>query len=305
MLAAGEQPAISYAMTGVALVDAHLHLWDPARLEYAWLAEVPSIAGRHGLAELLRDGGAAELEAAVFVQCDCRPDQDEAEVEWVSSLAREQPLLRGIVAGIRLEKGPAVRPQLERYASNPLVKGVRRLIQSERDPRFCLQETFIEGVRALADHAFTFDLCIRHHQLPAATELVRSAPGVEFVLDHLGKPDVRARSIEPWRRDLASLAREPNVSCKLSGLVTEADPERWSTADLAPYVEHALDCFGAERLMFGSDWPVVRLAGGRSCWVESLRTMLQELTIDERDRIWRANARRIYRLDRALGASGS
>ncbi len=283
-------------MTAVALVDAHLHLWDPARLEYRWLGEVPSIAARHGPGELERDRGAVTIDAAVFVQCDCRPDQDEEEVAWVSSLARESSLVQGIVAGIRLERGEAVRPQLERYAANPLVKGVRRLIQSESDPRFCVQHAFVAGARALADFGFTFDLCIRHHQLPSVIELVRAAPAVTFVLDHLGKPDVRGRRLEPWMRELATLAREPNVVGKLSGLVTEADPARWTAADLAPYVEHALDCFGSERLLFGGDWPVVRLAGGHARWVEALVELLAGLSPVEQERIWRSNARRIYRL---------
>ncbi len=279
------------------IVDAHLHLWDPSRLEYGWLAELPPIAGAHGFAELDRDRGPHEIESAIFVQSDCQAEQDEAEVEWVSGLARNEPRLAGIVAGIRIERGAEARPQLARYAQNPLVKGVRRLIQAERDVRFCLSDPFLAGVRLLADFGFSFDLCIRHHQLASATELVHAVPEVSFVLDHLAKPDVRGRRIEPWKTDLAALARAPNVSCKLSGLVTAADPTRWRRSELEPYVGHALECFGPQRLLFGSDWPVVRLAATYALWVETVDTLLIDLSADERELVWRANARRVYRLD--------
>jgi L-fuconolactonase len=288
---------ISPRVPTLSIVDAHLHLWNPERLHYPWLAEVPAIASRHALGELERDRGKVAIDALVFVQCDCRPEEDEAEVEWVSALAKQDARLAGIVAGCRLERGAAIRPQLERYARNPLVKGVRRLIQSESDPRFCLAPAFLEGARLLAAHGLTFDLCIRHHQLASAIELVQAVPEVVFVLDHLGKPDVRGKQLEPWRSDLARLARAENVVCKLSGLVTEADHARWTFADLAPYVEHALDCFGPQRLLFGSDWPVARLATSYSRWVETLDTLLADLPASERDLVWRGNARRVYRLD--------
>ncbi len=144
---------------------------------------------------------------------------------------------------------------------------------------------------------YRFDLCGRHPQLPACIALVRACPGTMFVLDHAGKPDIRRGVLEPWRAHIAELARLPNVVCKLSGLVTEADPATWTSDALRPYVEHLLSCFGAERLLFGSDWPVVNLAASYCRWLETAVDLLTPLSAGERADVFSENARRIYRLE--------
>jgi L-fuconolactonase len=170
------------------------------------------------------------------------------------------------------------------------------LIQSEQDPDFCLRPDFVQGVGRLAAHDLSFDLCLRHEQLEAVTRLVGLLPDVRFVLDHLAKPDVRAGALDPWRARLRELAARPNVVCKLSGLVTEADHAAWTPEDLRPFVDHAVDCFGFERLMFGSDWPVSTLAGGYRAWVEALDSLLADISLDEARQVWRESAARTYRM---------
>jgi L-fuconolactonase len=198
------------------------------------------------------------------------------------------------VAFAPLEKGAAAGDALARLAANPLVKGVRRLIQSEADPEFCVKPDFVRGVRSLAAHGLSFDLCLRHPQLAAALRLVRQCPDVRFVLDHLGKPEIRSGRLEPWRAELRELSRRENVWCKLSGLVTEADHAGWKPADLRPYLDHAIGCFGLDRVMFGGDWPVSTLATDYPRWVAALDEALRGCTPDEAQRVYVRNAERCY-----------
>jgi L-fuconolactonase len=149
----------------------------------------------------------------------------------------------------------------------------------------------------LADYGYSFDICIRHDQLPAVTKLVRRCSQVRFILDHLGKPDIRGHVLDPWRADLEQLAASPNVWCKVSGLLTEADLQRWQIADLAPYVAHALAVFGTQRVMFGGDWPVMLQAATYPRWVESVAQFLAGQPADAQHAIWAENARNCYRLE--------
>ena len=161
---------------------------------------------------------------------------------------------------------------------------------------FCLRPDFVAGVRLLETFGFSFDICVRHNQLPAVTALVRECPTVTFVLDHLAKPSIRERQLDPWRGQLAALGELPNVACKLSGLVTEADWQQWRPEDLALYVTHALDVFGPSRVLFGSDWPVMTLASSYRRWVETLDELTSHLSAEDRQRLWSENACHWYRL---------
>jgi L-fuconolactonase len=201
-----------------------------------------------------------------------------------------------------LDDDHQVRPFLEALSTlGPLVKGVRRNLQDERDPAFCQRPDFVAGVRLLEAYGFSFDICIRHDQLPAVTALARECPAVLFLLDHLGKPPIRERKLDPWRDHLSALAVLPNVACKLSGLVTEANWYRWQPEDLAPYVTHALTAFGPSRALFGGDWPVITLASTYQRWAEVLAALTAQLSHDERRQIWSENARRWYRLSPLVG----
>lgn len=283
-------------MSRTGIVDSHVHLWDPRRLRYSWLNALPELNRPFLPPDYEAAHNGVTVEKFILVEAGCDPAFASDEVDWVSDLARQEPRLRGVVTHVALENGAAIRPALQALAANPLVKGVRRLLQAESDPGFCLRPGFLEGVAALADFDFTCDLCVRHEQLPAVTELVRRVPAVQFILDHLGKPPVRDGQMEPWRGHLAVLAALPNVACKLSGLATEADLDLWEPRQLRPYLRHALDCFGFQRLLFGSDWPVITLAADYREWFELVRETLAFASEQERNALFRANAERIYRV---------
>jgi L-fuconolactonase len=281
---------------GPAFTDSHVHFWDTALRPYPWLAAVPRIAGAHGPAELDRDAGSSAPSRIVFVQADCERSFALDEVEWVETLAQADPRVRGIVAFAPMNEGALTLAALAALAARPLVKGVRHLIQGETDPGFCLTPAFIAGVAECGRLGLSFDLCVRHPQLDAVIGLVRACPGTSFVLDHAGKPDLRADMLDSWRDHVVELAACPNVSCKVSGLVTEAgtaalDPERF-----VPTISLLLEAFGPGRLLFGSDWPVVKLAAPYPTWLSMARTLLSSLPAAEQAAIFNDNAGRIYRL---------
>ncbi len=278
------------------LVDTHVHLWDPTRLSYPWLASVPPLNRPHLIEDYRRACGPVSVAKMVFVQCECDPIQSLQEAVWVTEVARIEPRLRGIVAQAPLEKGDAVEADLARLAANPLVKGIRRLIQSEADDAFCLRPDFIRGVQMLPRHGFTFDLCILHRQLANVIKLVGQCPEVRFILDHIGKPDIKAGRLDPWRAELRELAARPNVGCKLSGLVTEADCSRWTPAELRPYLDHVMECFGVGRVMFGGDWPVSTQACDYPRWVATLDDALPGCSPDELHQVYVRNAEAFYRV---------
>jgi L-fuconolactonase len=277
-------------------IDTHVHFWDPERLRYDWLASVPAINRSFLPAHLLEAATDLYLEKIVFVQADTAPEQAMDEVAWISELAVDEPRIAGIVADARLERGEAVHPQLEGLRAFPLVKGVRRLIQSE-PLGFAAGEDFIRGVQILAEYGFSFDICIYHPQLPDVLQLVAQSPDVSFVLDHVGKPDIKNGIMEPWASHISELAAFPNVHCKLSGMVTEADHGNWTPADLRPYAEHVLASFGPDRVMFGSDWPVATLASTYGRWFQTVISFIGGLSADEQRKILRENAVKFYRLD--------
>ena len=283
-------------MPNFPIVDTHLHLWDLGRLRYPWLASVPRLNRNHLIDDYRRACGPVQVAKMVFVQCECDPALSQQEADWVTKITRVDPRIRGIVARAPLERGDAANGALAALAANPLVKGIRRLIQSDADDAFCLRPDFVRGVQLLPRHGLTFDLCIFHRQLANTIQLVQQCPNVTFILDHIGKPDIKAGRLDPWRADLRALAALPNVWCKLSGLVTEADFTKWTAADLRPYLDHVIDCFGFDRVMFGGDWPVSTQACDYPRWVATLDEALRGCTPDELHRVYVRNAESFYRV---------
>jgi L-fuconolactonase len=280
----------------VPFVDSHVHFWDPTRLHYGYLAALPSIAARHGPDTLETEAGADAPARCVFVQAECSRAQWLDEVRWVGELARDHPRIAGIVAHASVDASATLPAALDDLQREPLVRGVRHLIQDEPDPRFCLRDAFLAGVREVGRRGLVFDLCCRHHQLPSVLELVRLCPGVQFVLDHAGKPAIGRREIEPWSAQMRAFAALPNVVVKLSGLVTEAAPLAPTAENLRPFVTALLDTFGPTRLLFGSDWPIARLAAGYREWLDLATSLLSSLSPADNAAIFHDNAVRIYRL---------
>ena len=279
------------------MIDAHLHLWDPGRLDYDWLSHVPTIAGRHGVEEWARLN--ATVEQAVFVQADCRPDQALLEVDWISEIAPEIPV-GAIVAFSPLEQGGAVVDHLAALGERPLVRGVRRPAQNEADG-FMSRPDHVDGLTFAARAGLSIDVCARDRQLPELLAVLRTLferePDARVVIDHLGKPDIATHDGDPdgadWRENLAALARLPGVFAKVSGLTTQDHWDHVRPNRLKPYIDHALACFGAGRLMFGSDWPVVELAGGNDAWLATLERAFAGLSAEDQTHIRSGTARRV------------
>ena len=279
------------------IVDAHVHLYDPGVVTFPWMKAVPKLDRPYLPADFraLTDG--VEIEALVFVEVDAASGQNLKEAEWVDGLTAVEPRLRGMVASIPLEKGEGARAELDAYRRLGIARGVRRLIERHADePGWSLRDDFVAGVRMLPDYGFTFDLCLYHRQLAEVTELCRRCPEVRFIIDHIAKPGVRDGLTEPWRREMREIARLPNVFCKISGVVTEADHARWAEAEVAPYIAHAIDCFGFDRVVYGGDWPVSELASTYRRWVDLVDSVVAGASETERRKLYRDNAIAFYRL---------
>jgi L-fuconolactonase len=270
------------------ILDAHLHLWDPAERSHDWLEEQPALRRRFAPEDV--DAGPHELVGAIFVQADCHEDEALDEVRWVQDVAR--PLVRGIVAYAPVHLGRAVESQLAALVEEPLVVGVRRLLQSG-SAEAIVDPQLTNGVQLLGESRLTFDLCVTHDQLPAVATLVEACPETVFVLDHLGKPPVAASLLDPWRDDLGRLAGFPNVACKLSGLATEARGP-WTSAQVRPYLEHALEVFGPQRCMIGSDWPLLTLAGTMAEWFDAVLDVVDWLPPDDLQAVLCGTAAAVY-----------
>lgn len=282
-------------MVNFPIVDTHVHLWHPKQLRYAWLKQVPLLNRPFLLKDYSDAIGDLEVESMVFVQCDTHPDDGLKETSWVTSLAAGDPRIRGIVAWAPLEVGNCVAAFIEKLAEESLVKGIRRLIQGE-SVDFCIQSNFIDGVKTLSRHGLSFDLCIYHPQLANSIRLVEQCPDVQFILDHIGKPDIKNQLFEPWKQEIKVLADFPNVHCKISGVVTEADHENWSLDNVQPYIDHVIACFGFDRVIYGSDWPVSTLATDYKRWVVTLQESVSGCSPEELRKLFHDNAVRFYKL---------
>jgi L-fuconolactonase len=279
-----------------AVIDTHLHLTQP-QLRYPWMAEVPALQRPWGIADFNRLIGETVIEAMVFVEVDVAPPDRLAEADFVASVAASDPRLRAMVAAVSMDQGGMTAAALAEMRTYPLLRGVRHLFQQHwQTPDWINRPEMIEGVRLLVTHDLTFDLCVVHPQLREAVTLVRECPKVTFVLDHIGKPGIRAGLIDPWRDDLKALAACPNVMCKISGVVTEADHAHWTEEEVAPYITHAMQVFGADRVMFGGDWPVSELATDYPRWVRLVERCVAVFGSRFAEHLWAGNARRIYRI---------
>ena len=278
------------------MIDAHLHFWNPEHLTYDWLQYVPSISGHMGPEEFA--GAGVDLEGAIFIQADCA--EALAEVDWINSLdtSMSWPIL-GIVAYAPLELGDT--SHIAALKAKPKVVGIRRNAQNEPDG-FMTSAGYLAGMIAAAKAGFSLDMCIRARQLPelrqALAHLFKVVPEARVILDHLGKPNIKAHGAntqtDNWANEINTLSSLPNVFCKLSGLPTEADWDHWTPEQLRPYLDHALTAFGLSRCLFGGDWPVVDLAGGYSRWQAVVAAAIGHLTADEQEQVWSQTARRVY-----------
>lgn len=278
------------------IVDTHLHVWDTGLIRYPWLDDIPLLNKPYLLDDYKRACEPVAVERMVFVQCEADFTQFMHEAEWVESLSEQDPRLQGIVPWAPLEHGDDARVDLDVLAANPRVKGIRRIIQFEPDMEFCLRPDFVRGVQALADYNLSFDICIDHRHMANTIQMVRQCPNVRFIIDHIAKPNIKHGLLDPWREHMRTFASFPNVWCKMSGLVTEADHQTWTKEQLKPYIDHVIGCFGFERIMYGGDWPVAYQATEYPRWVETLLWAVDGCSEDELKKLFRENAIAFYRL---------
>jgi L-fuconolactonase len=281
------------------IVDSHVHLWDPGHFRMSWLDANDRLNRPYLLREYREATAGLDVEAMVYLEVDLDPEYKLLEPPWVNTLGGRDARLQGIIASAPVEDGEVVRSYLDEIAAvGSRLKGVRRITQFEPDPDYCLQPDFVRGVQVLAEYGLSFDICINYRQLASTIHLVEQCPDTRFMLDHIAKPDIRGGGLDPWREEMRQLAAFPNVTCKISGVVTEADWERWTPDDIRPYVEHALEVFGEDRVAYGGDWPVVLNAAPYRRWVETLETLTAGLSPQAQRKLWAENARRFYRLGR-------
>lgn len=279
------------------IIDSHVHLWDPTRFRMPWLDGNDRINKPFGLAEFREHAAGLDVEGIVYLQVEVTPPYALLEAQWVADQPADGPPILGIVPWAPLEDGDRARSFLDAMvAIDPRIVGIRRLYQGEPDLDFCIRPDFIRGVQLLPEYGLSFDLGVYHQHLKNTISLVQACPDVSFVLDHIGKPDIKNGMREPWFDEIRQLAALPNVVCKVSGMVTEATIDTWTVDDLRPYVEHVLERFGEDRVMFGGDWPVVLMSSAYRRWVDALDEMTVGLSDDAKRKLWNANARRFYRL---------
>jgi L-fuconolactonase len=276
------------------IVDAHHHFWDPARAEYPWLTdELAAIRRPFTPDDVEPLIAAAGIDATVLVQT--RSNLDETR-EFLATAAAT-PFISGVVGWVDLTD-PGIADVLDELRHGPggdRLVGIRHQVHDEPDPAWLLREDVGRGLRAVRDAGLTYDLLVRSPELPAALGVVRQVPDLRFVIDHLAKPPIKDRVIQPWADLIRPFGALDNAWCKVSGMVTEADWATWQPTDLAPYVDHVLDVFGPDRLLFGSDWPVCLLAASYEDVVLTMRTLLTSLGDTERSAIFGGTARAVYR----------
>ena len=270
-------------------IDAHHHVWTLARGDYGWLTpQLQSIYRDFTLADLASLLAAARIDGTILVQAA----PTEAETRFLLDVAASADIVRGVVGWTDFDAEDA-EARIESLAAHDLLVGLRPMIQDIADDDWLLRDALTPLMTAMVRHKLVFDALVLPRHLSRLLAVVDRHPDLQFVLDHFGKPALASGEIGGWRRELAELAERDNIVCKLSGLVTEAKPD-WQVDDLRGAVDHVLDCFGPPRILWGSDWPVVDLAGGYTKWLAASETLLADLSPDERASVFGGTAARIY-----------
>jgi L-fuconolactonase len=272
-------------------IDAHQHFWkfDPVR--DSWIDETMQKIQKDFLPEdllpLLQEN---QFSGCVAVQAS----QSEDETNFLVNLAAKNDFIKGVVGWVDL-RGVTIEERLNHFSSNKIIKGFRHVVQGEPDD-FMLRKDFQNGISALKQFNFTYDILIFHRQLPAAIELVNQFPDQPFVIDHIAKPDIKSGDILSWKKGIQEISKAENVFCKISGMVTEADWKNWKTDELKPYLDVIFENFSADKLMFGSDWPVLNLASNYAEVEKTLEDYMAQLTVENQNKIWFQNAVSFYKL---------
>jgi predicted TIM-barrel fold metal-dependent hydrolase len=271
------------------ILDTHLHLVYPDRFSYPWLSGVPAIDKPWRVEDYFAEAAALGITSALHMEVDVAKPDMMAETQFVLGL----PGVIGAIAACRPESTNFV-DYIEQLSQHAHVKGVRRILHQSPD-ELSQSDLFVENIRHLPDYDLSFDLCVRADQLPIGIMLAQRAPDVQFILDHCGVPDVVGKGLDPWRSNIKEMAKLPNVVAKISGVVAYAGPD-WTLEDIRPYVEHVIESFGWDRVVWGSDHPVVTLTGSLTRWVEATQAIIDGASMDEKAKLLHLNAERVYRV---------
>jgi L-fuconolactonase len=283
------------------IIDAHLHVWDPARIPMGWMTPGAALNRAFSVEDYAAATQGIAIEAMVFVECFVDAGAFLCEVDYVAENAARDPRIMAIVANAPLELGDDARPFLEALVTrHGTVRGIRRMIEFQADTAIATRPGFRAGVQALRDYDLSFDVNVHHSQMDQAVDLSRHVEGVRLILDHCGKPPVkggiRDRRFAVWRDGIRAFAQNPDAYCKLSDLPVEADHAAWTAADLQPYIDAVVETFGFDRLIFAFDWPVCTQATTPHRWLEVLDTAFAGVGQADLRAFYAGNARRVYRM---------
>jgi predicted TIM-barrel fold metal-dependent hydrolase len=282
---------------GLPIVDTHQHLWDLERFRLRWIRRESPLARSYLMRDYLQATAGLNVVKAVYMEVDVAPDQQSAEADYILDVCRQRntPTVAAVISGRPASDG--FRDYLQRFRGNRYLKGLRQVLHNEGNPAgYCLSREFIRGIRLLGEMGLRYDLCLRPAELGDAVRLAEACPDTRFILDHCGNANVQARDGTQWQRDMTRIARCRNVVCKVSGIVASARPGRWTAEDLAPIVNHTLDAFGSDRVMFGGDWPVCTLAATYRQWVDALKAIVRGRSEVDQRKLFHDNAVRFYEL---------
>jgi L-fuconolactonase len=273
-------------------IDSHQHFWRYNPTRDAWITDDMSVLKRDFLPEeLALECKANDIDASIAVQAD----QSENETLFLLEIAQDNPQIAGVVGWINLAS-VNIEDRLQFFSRYEKLRGFRHIAQAELDDRFLMQPNFVRGISRLRQFGFTYDILIYPKQLAAAIELVSKFPDQRFVIDHLAKPEIKSHDINFWATHIRRIAESPNVSCKLSGLVTETDWRNWKPADFTPYLDIVFDAFGTDRLMFGSDWPVCLLVASYAQVKQVIEDYMHACTAVQKENVFGGNAIQFYNL---------
>jgi len=278
------------------IIDTHHHYWNYNPIEFDWIDDEMAAIRRSFLPEDLYET-LKETKVTGVVSVQAR--QCLEETDWLLQLAAENEFMKGIVGWLPLAS-EEIGDLLAKYSSNNWLKAVRHVVQGEPDPEFILGKSFNRGVSQLKDHGLVYDILVFEHQLPNTIRFVDQHYNQQFVLDHIAKPRIKSNELEPWAKNIRELAKRENVSCKISGMVTEADYKNWTKEQLKPYFDVVLEAFGPQRLLYGSDWPVCLVATGYANWLKLVQANLAQLSDDEQGLIFYKNAVKVYQLKNSI-----
>jgi L-fuconolactonase len=280
-------------------IDTHQHLWDLTKLKLNWLKAGDPLAANYTPKEYDAAIAGLNVVKSVYMEVDVVKEHQQAEADYVIGLceSKKTTMVAAVVGGHPSSDGFA--DYAKQFKGNKYVKGIRQVIHADSTPPgYCLGEAFVKGVQQLGEWGLSFDICIRPGELPDAGKLIDKCPGTRFILDHCGNANVHhsAKDREKWKVDLADVAKRKNVVCKVSGFVASSDRGKWKTEDLAPVINHTIESFGWDRVMFGGDWPVVTKAATYKEWLTALRSIVQGQSEANQKKLFHDNAVKQYGL---------